>query len=83
VPTPLTFHDVSPSKWSEIKDKVHSEVGITIGSDSGEAKAKGITFDWHYDGSSTLVITVESTSWYDPSEASIDKQIEAWIASLH
>jgi hypothetical protein len=82
VPTPLTFTDVSPAKWDEIKAKVQSEAGITISSDSGEAQAKGITISWNYDGSSTLVITVEDTSWYDPSEASIDQQIQAWIASI-
>jgi hypothetical protein len=82
VPTPLTFTNVSPEKWNEVKAKVQSEAGVTITSDVGEAEAQGVTFAWNYDGSSTLVITVENTSWYDPSEASIDQQIEAWMASL-
>ncbi len=83
MPNTLTFNDVDAGKWTEIKQKVHSEVGLTIGSDSGETSVKGITFAWEYDaGSATLHLTVEKTSWYDPSEASIDKQIENWISSI-
>jgi hypothetical protein len=82
VPDTLTFENVNPEKWKEITDKVKSEVGLSIESSSGEAKAKGITFAWDYDGSSTLKLTVESRSWYDPSEESIDKQLTAWVDSL-
>lgn len=82
MPNTLTFENVSPQKWQEIIDEVKSKIGLTISGDTGQAEAKGITVAWDYDGSSVLKLTVENTSWYDPSEASIDAQITNWVNSL-
>lgn len=78
----LTFNDVDATKWAAIKNVVKEKAGLDIQSDAGADKVKGITFAWNYDGTSTLKLTIEDTSWYDPSVSSIESQLSSWIDSI-
>ena len=63
----LTFSGVDGSKWTCAKDLVQREYGIRIGSDQGQASAKGFTLNWNYNaGQQTLRIQCTDSPWFAP-----------------
>lgn len=75
-----SFNSIDAGKWQRIKDSVKSNAGIDIESDTGEASKDGVTLSWTYDGTAeTLSVTLVGRAWYDPSEATIDAKLKAWI----
>lgn len=77
----LKFANIDNSKWLRICAAVKDKAGIDMVSNIGAATAKGITIGWVYEpGTQDLSVTVTKRSFYDPSEATIDSDIEQWIA---
>lgn len=74
---PTQTWTVTPEQYSAMLAGVNA-AGFALSGNSGTTSKEGVTFGWNYDGT-TLSITVEKTSWYDPSVASIDTQIAAAI----
>jgi hypothetical protein len=40
------FQAVTPERWLEIKQVIHSDLGLTISSDEGSGESHGIHFAW-------------------------------------
>jgi len=71
-----TFTGIDAGKWQRIKAAVLAKTGITIGADTGEAGAKGLTIQWHYMfATNELDIALVKREWFDPSEETIDTDI--------
>ena len=51
------FQDVSPDRWVDIKQVMHSEAHIEIDADEGTSESHGIEFSWHY-GQNVLTVTI-------------------------
>lgn len=76
------FDKIDAAKWQRIKDDLIAKAGITIAKDAGEAEAKGLDVAWKYDAVAlTLEVTLIKRSWFDPSEAVIDKNVVQWIGA--
>jgi hypothetical protein len=74
------FLPVSENQWAAIKEAVQQNAGITIDSDNGEASKDGVKLGWAYTANDEkLTVTPEGRAWYDPSEATIDAKLKAWI----
>jgi hypothetical protein len=77
-----TFQNVDAGKWERIKAAVKSKLGITISSDDGQAKAKGITLGWIYLPQSTsLAVSLIGREFFDPDAPTIDTDIATWIGA--
>jgi hypothetical protein len=77
-----TFKDIDGDKWQRIVASVKTNAGIELGGNTGEASEHGVTLSWNYDpNASTLEVTLVGRAWYDPSEATIDARLKAWIES--
>jgi hypothetical protein len=40
------FPDVTPERWQDIKQVMHSDAGLTIDTDEGSGESHGISFAW-------------------------------------
>jgi hypothetical protein len=78
----ITFPNVTPEQWSELKVNVTKDAGLVLAGDEGESSAKGIKYSYKYDPSvQTLTITELSRSFYDPSEDTIAAKLHDGIAN--
>lgn len=72
----LTFPNVTPEAWSELKINITKDAGLVLAGDEGTSTAKGIQYSYKYDiAAQTLEITELSRSFYDPSENEIETKI--------
>lgn len=77
-----TFVNVDAAKWQRIKALILDKVGISIDSDTGTDKAKGIMLTWKYDPIAlTLEVDLDSRSFYDPSAEQIDLDIDDTVTN--
>jgi hypothetical protein len=75
-----TFQGIDGDKWQRIVASVKENAGIELGGDTGQATEHGVTLSWNYDPQAqTLEVTLVGRAWYDPSEATIDAKLAAWI----
>lgn len=51
------FENVTPDRWTDIKQVMHSEAGLTIDTDEGSGESHGIDFSWLL-ASTVLTVTV-------------------------
>ena len=51
------FQDVTPERWADIKQVMHSDLGLTIETDEGSGQSHGINFAWLF-AVPTLTVTV-------------------------
>lgn len=84
----LTFPNVTPEVWNELKINITKDGGLVLSGDEGAGEAKGIKYSYKYDSAShVLQITEVSRSFYDPSEdviiAKIHDAVEADINKSH
>lgn len=76
-----TFTGIDADKWARIEAAVKAKGGITISHNDGEAEAKGVDIKWDYlPATLTLLITLVSRKFFDPSSAEIDADLATWIA---
>jgi hypothetical protein len=52
------FQNVTPERWTDIKQVMHSDAGLTIDTDEGSGSSHGINFNWLF---SVPVLTVSVT----------------------
>jgi hypothetical protein len=52
------FPNVTPERWIDIKQVMHSDAGLTIDSDEGNGSSHGINFNWLF---AVPVLTVSIT----------------------
>jgi hypothetical protein len=77
---PRTYDGITPTQFAAIAAAVKSKTGIPVSGDVGQASGKGITISWNYDPQAqTLVLTPLKRAWYDPSEATIDLDLDALV----
>lgn len=75
----MTFTGIDAAKFQRIQEKLQAQ-GILVASAKGSATAKGITVDWLFDpDAGTLEVNVDKRAWYDPSESTIEADLQQWI----
>lgn len=59
------FQNVTPERWIDIKQVMHSDAHIDIATDEGTDESHGIEFSWHLgpDQILTVTITVPHIGW--------------------
>ena len=58
------FQNVTPERWADIKQVMHSDLGLTIDSDEGSGESHGIHFAWICaEPVLTVSITVPAFGW--------------------
>jgi len=58
------FQNVTPKRWLDIKQVMHSDAGLTIDSDKGKSSSHGIDFNWLFAVPVlTVTITVPVFGW--------------------
>ena len=78
---PRIYSDITPERFAAIAAAVQEKAGITISGNVGEASKKGITIAWNYDpAQQVLTLTLEKREWYDPSEQTIDADLDQLVA---
>jgi hypothetical protein len=76
MPNTLTF-PLSPSQYQSRVSELAAQ-GIPITGNSGEVEYKGVTVGYSYNGTDTLVVTIEKKPWYDP-ESTVESAITGWF----
>lgn len=58
------FQSVTPERWQDIKQVMHSDAGLTIDTDEGSGQSHGINFSWLFANPVlTVTITVPIFGW--------------------
>ena len=58
------FDNVTPDRWTDVKQVIHSDMGLTISTDEGSGESHGIDFAWLFaDPALTVTITVSVFGW--------------------
>ena len=58
------FQDISPERWVDVKQVMHSDAHIDIDEDEGTSESHGIEFSWHYgENVLTVTITIPHIGW--------------------
>ena len=58
------FENVTPERWQDIKQVLHSDAHIDIPSDEGNSESHGIQFSWLYASDElTATIAVPNFGW--------------------
>ena len=58
------FQGVTPERWADIKQVMHSEAHLTIDSDEGSSSSHGVEFSWLFAVPVlTVTITVPVFGW--------------------
>jgi flagellar capping protein FliD len=75
----MTF-TITPTQYSALIAQAKAK-GLAISGDGGTASKEGLTVSWSYDGT-TLTLNVLKREWFDPSEATIEADIQAIITQV-
>lgn len=58
------FQNVTPERWQDIKQVMHSDAGLTISTDEGSGQSHGIEFAWLFSAPVlTVSVTVPDFGW--------------------
>jgi hypothetical protein len=58
------FQNVTPERWTDIKQVMHSDLGLTIDTDEGSGQSHGIEFAWLFAVPAlTVTVTVPVFGW--------------------
>lgn len=76
------FTGIDAAKWESIKALVQTKLGLNITSDIGDQSKDGIELSWSYNATTLdLTITLINREWFDPSQQTIDTDIESWVTT--
>jgi hypothetical protein len=77
---PRKYNDITPERFAAIAAAVKAKTGIVVAGNVGQASGKGLTIGWNYDPlAKILVLTPLKRAWYDPSETTIDADLDELV----
>lgn len=71
---------ITPEQFAARAKEVDNEIGETITGNSGQLAHNGVTIDWHYDGVSTLELTMVKKPFF-VSAAMVENTLLNWFKS--
>ena len=80
----MTFDGIAPQHFQNALTQVYAKLGQQAPSplpDNGQLSKLGVTVMWNYDGASQLTVQIERESMFDPSLATIEKELTDFINS--